>query len=119
MKRLPSSVEVALFRIVQEAIINITRHANARNVYVELEAAESALVISIEDDGDGFDIHDVMRLPSENGRGLGIMGMKERASLVEARLDIFSLPGRGTRLSVEIPLTQDAEDLENTYADAR
>jgi two-component system sensor histidine kinase UhpB len=115
-KRLPSSVEVALFRILQEAIINITRHANAQNVYVALQAAESALLISIEDDGDGFDIHDVMRLPSENGRGLGIMGMKERASLVEARLDIFSLPGKGTRLCVEIPLTQAVDDTETACA---
>ncbi len=118
-RRLPSTVEVTLFRILQEAVINIARHANAENVFVTVDAGDSSLVILVEDDGEGFDPHEVMRFPSENGRGLGIMGMKERASLVRGRLQIFSMPGEGTRLCVQIPLRPEVGYVKNTCVDSR
>jgi signal transduction histidine kinase len=104
-RRLPPEVEITLFRIVQESIINIERHANAENVFVALSDKKSFIEISIEDDGDGFDVHEVMKHPLENGRGLGIIGMKERASLLDGKFHIYSRPGEGTRVCVKIPLT--------------
>ncbi len=103
-RRLSPTVEITVFRILQEAIVNIARHANAKNVSIVLAEEESSLLITVEDDGEGFDFHELIRSPSDNGRGLGILGMKERASLIEGRLQIISLPGNGTRISLEVPL---------------
>ncbi|MCK9419086.1 MAG: HAMP domain-containing protein [Nitrospirae bacterium] len=105
-KRLPPAVEITLFRILQEAIINASRHANAENVFVVLDAKEHAVHITVEDDGDGFDVDSLMSRPIENAKGLGIIGMKERASLLDGRLMVYSMPGEGTRVCMEIPLTE-------------
>jgi signal transduction histidine kinase len=107
--RLPSTVEITLFRILQETIINITRHANAANVFVVMDAKESHLDITIEDDGDGFDIDELMRHPIKDAKGLGIIGMKERAALLDGRLYIHSMPGEGTRVCIQIPLKDGVE----------
>jgi signal transduction histidine kinase len=107
-KRLPPTVEISVFRILQEAIVNIARHAHAKHVSVTVDARKSSLLITVEDDGRGFDYQELIRTPSENGRGLGILGMKERASLVEGRLQIVSLPGTGTKLSLDVPLEAEA-----------
>ncbi len=103
-RRLPPEVEITLFRILQEAIINIARHANAKNVFVTLDAGDFYLLIIIEDDGDGFTIDELMSHPIEGGRGLGIIGMKERALLIDGILQIYSLPGQGTKVCMQIPL---------------
>jgi signal transduction histidine kinase len=102
--RLPSEVEITLFRILQEAIINVSRHANAENVFVVLDAKESRVHITVEDDGDGFDVDRLLSRPIENAKGLGIIGMKERAGLLDGRLMVYSTPGEGTRVCMEIPL---------------
>ncbi len=107
--RLPAAVEITLFRILQETIINITRHANASNVFVVLDAKETHLDITIEDDGDGFDIDELMRHPIKDAKGLGIIGMKERAALLDGRLYIHSMPGEGTRVCIQIPLKDGVE----------
>ena len=110
-RRLPSEVEIILFRILQEAIINIERHANAENVFVSLDVGESFIEILVEDDGCGFDVDQLMSHPVEGGRGLGIIGMKERASLLGGKLFIHSMPSWGTRVCMQIPLNGRLEDV--------
>ncbi len=102
-RRLPPQFETALFRVVQEAITNIARHAEARNVVLSVEYADSILTIEIEDDGKGFDV-EAIRLQSDGGRGLGLMGMEERITLLGGKLHIESQPGRGTHITVEVPI---------------
>lgn len=103
-KRFATRVEITLFRIAQESIINIARHAEAKNVLITLAADERSVSICIEDDGRGFDAQEILKHPVETRRGLGILGMMERASLMEGKLVVHSVPGEGTRLSVRVPL---------------
>ena len=102
-KRLPPEVEIALFRIVQEALTNVARHAEARSVAVLLEQREASAMLIVEDDGKGFDVALVMDSRPDEGN-LGIHGMRERASLLGGTLTIESTPGRGTTVFVRIPL---------------
>ena len=101
-KRLPPEVEIALFRIVQEAIVNVSRHAHAESVYVSLEFKENKVCVQIEDDGAGFDFSQGF-ISRGIGRGVGLLGMKERAELVGGTLTIDTRPRGGTRVLVEIP----------------
>ncbi len=110
-RRLSSEIEIILFRILQEAFINIKRHANAENVFVSLDVGRFFIEIVVEDDGCGFDIDKLMSRPIEGGRGLGIIGMKERALLLNGRLFIHSMPGWGTRVCMQIPLKGQVEDV--------
>ncbi|MBF0505958.1 MAG: HAMP domain-containing protein [Nitrospirae bacterium] len=110
-RRLSPEVEITLFRILQEAIINIKRHANAENVFVSLEVGDAFIEISVEDDGCGFDVDKLMGHPVEGGRGLGIIGMKERASLLGGNLFVYTKPGWGTRICMQIPLNGTVEDV--------
>jgi signal transduction histidine kinase len=102
-KRLPPQVEIAVFRIVQEAIANIARHSRAESAYISLEFKDESIVIQVEDDGIGFDLTQV----STSGSGkecVGLLGMKERAELLGGTLTIDTKPGRGTRVAMEIPI---------------
>ena len=103
-KRFDPRVEIALFRILQESIVNIARHSEAGNVFVILKTEKDSVVVDIEDDGEGFDVHSVLRHTSDGGRGLGLLGMKERASLLDGKLQVCSSPGSGTKVSLRIPL---------------
>ncbi|MBA4374440.1 MAG: hypothetical protein C0402_16445 [Thermodesulfovibrio sp.] len=96
-------VEIELFRIIQEAIVNISKHAGAENVFVLLEIRQSDLVIEIEDDGCGFD-PDAAYLSDTSTRGLGLLGMKERAAFLNWDLRIRSTPQQGTRVCLSVPL---------------
>lgn len=101
-KRLPSEVETIVYRIVQEAITNIIRHAQPKNVNITLSFRDTHSLLTIEDDGVGFSLAEADR----NGDGRvrhGLLGMKERAALIGANLTIISRPGRGTRIVCEIP----------------
>jgi signal transduction histidine kinase len=102
-KRLPSRVETALYRIAQQALVNVARHAHAQSVGVLLEDRGSGVVLIVEDDGTGFDVEEVMgsHVLQTN---LGLYGMRERASLLGGSLTIESTPGEGTSVFVEIPL---------------
>ncbi len=104
-KRFPARIETLFFRIVQESVINIARHAEARNVFVTLTADETSLSVCVEDDGRGFDVQELLSHPAEDRRGLGIVGMMERASLLGGKLAMHSVPGEGTRISVRVPLS--------------
>lgn len=97
--------ELRIFRLVQEAIINIYKHARASNVYVSMSCDTSRLRIEIVDDGVGFDVRRLFReAAAGEDSSFGLLGMTERVAHLEGRLDIDSEPGKGTRITVEIPL---------------
>jgi signal transduction histidine kinase len=95
--RLPSEVETALYRVVQESLTNIVKHAKARNVSVSLARRGSAVAAVIEDDGAGFDQR------TTRPEGIGLLGMRERLALLDGRLEIESRPGAGTTIVAEVP----------------
>lgn len=97
--RLGADAQLALYRIVQEALSNVVRHASARRASVRIETEAGRLQVVVEDDGEGF-VHD----GSQPGRGLGLMGMRERARNAGGEIEIDSRPGEGTRVTVEIPI---------------
>jgi signal transduction histidine kinase len=100
-ERLPDSIETALYRIVQEALTNVARHAQARSVSVLVERRTQNVVAVIEDDGLGFDTGLI------HGEGhLGLAGIRERAELLDGSLTIESNPGSGTSLYIQLPLAQ-------------
>jgi two-component system, NarL family, sensor histidine kinase UhpB len=98
---LPPEAELATYRIVQEALSNVVRHARATHVAVEILRAGDRLVVTVEDDGRGFDPDNVI---ATEGGGLGLFGMKERAGYIGGRVEVASTPGAGTRVRAEIPL---------------
>src|SRR5712664_3985099 len=103
--RLPGAVETALYRTVQEGLTNAVKHAKARNVWIRAWKERDALCCSIRDDGAGFDPRDVQTEPSR--KGLGLIAMRERMSAIGGTLRVESCPGRGTELSVRVPLEVD------------
>ena len=102
--RLPPELQVTLFRIFQEVTSNIARHARARNVSITMRNDEKAFSMSIEDDGTGFDTESIFE-NTLTGRGLGILGMKERAAQVNGTLTVHSKPNQGTTVLCTVPLT--------------
>lgn len=108
-RRLPPEIETALFRTFQEGLHNIARHAQAQSVQLTLTAPNGYFEGTLSDDGCGFDMNSIR--PTENSpRGLGLMGMQERIAHCGGTLEIQSRPGRGTRLSVRVPLPKAAHD---------
>jgi two-component system, NarL family, sensor histidine kinase UhpB len=101
-RRLPPQIELVLYRVVQEALTNVAKHANASSIRVELSRDVDEVVASVVDDGDGFQVEDMMR---SRERGLGLFGMQERLALVRGQLDIDSAPGNGTRVNARVPLS--------------
>lgn len=98
-RRLPRDIELALYRVGQEALTNVAWHAKATTVRVALDRGAQAVTLSVDDDGQGFD-------PSQTAarRGLGLSGMRERLGLVGGDLRIDAAPGRGARLRASVPL---------------
>jgi signal transduction histidine kinase len=90
-------LETALYRIVQEALTNALRHGGARRASVEIEEDETAVRITIRDDGEGFD-------PTVKAAGFGLVGMRERAELLDGTLQVESEPGRGTTVRAVLPV---------------
>ncbi len=103
-RRLPSEVETALFRIAQEALTNVVKHADARHVNVALSVEVERATLEIADDGVGFVATQVFAPDDDSGRGLGLLGMRERAELLGGRWEAESCVGEGTRVRVEIPI---------------
>ncbi len=95
--RLPAETETALYRIVQEALTNVIKHAQAGTVSVVLTRKGDRVVAVIEDDGRGFDAEDM------RDERLGLLGMRERIALVDGQLSVESRPGDGTTIAVEVP----------------
>ena len=100
--RLPREVETVLFRIVQEALTNVARHAEARHVRVHLARRDGQVRATIEDDGRGFR-PELIAWDGISTRGLGLLGMQERAALVDGHCEVQSAPGEGTRVVVTVP----------------
>ncbi len=94
-----------LFRVIQEAVYNIVKHAEARSVDVSLHFTKSSIVINIRDDGKGFEVEEAVNT-KDRPRGLGLIGMMERVELAKGTMNIRSKPGTGTEIKIEIPLDQ-------------
>ncbi len=101
-RRLPHQVETAIFRITQEAFNNMLKHAAASRARVAVEVNSREVTVTVEDNGKGFNPATVP--VSRSGRGLGLMGMRERAELLGGLLEIDSVLGRGTRVHGVLPL---------------
>jgi signal transduction histidine kinase len=98
-ERLPEAVETTLYRIVQEALTNVTKHAEARRLSITLTRKNGSIVAIVEDDGKGFDP------AAAESDGLGLLGMRERLALVGGKLRIEAAAGAGTTIAAEVPVT--------------
>lgn len=103
-RRFAADAEVAAFRIVQEALNNLGTHARAGRAEISLDFDPQQVTVEIRDDGIGFDLAAIERLPRAH---LGLMGMHERAESVGGMLAVWSQPGAGTRVALRLPLAQD------------
>jgi PAS domain S-box-containing protein len=102
-ERLSAEMETALYRVVQEALTNVARHAQANRVCVRLERKESTVRALIEDDGQGFDVEKITGRQA-SARGVGLLGVQERVTSLGGNFNVQSGPGEGTRLTIEIPV---------------
>jgi signal transduction histidine kinase len=107
-RRLPPAVEATAFRVAQEAITNVARHASATAVTVSLRLKDGTLTVAVEDNGVGFD--PAQTLGRREGRRVGLLGMQERAGLIGGTLGIIATPGHGTRVVLTVPVEEDARD---------
>jgi signal transduction histidine kinase len=101
-RRLPPDREINLYRVAQEALNNVVRHAQAQRVVVEVSVRDGDATVEVHDDGRGFALEDVLARRGE--RGLGLLGMQERVDALGGQLSIESSPGAGTRVRVTVPI---------------
>jgi len=104
-EQLPLRIEAELFRVAQEALTNVRKHAHASEVELALRRRGSTLTLSVRDDGRGF----APRSRRSDGLRHGIVGMRERAKLLGGRLEISSAPGQGSRIVARVPITVEAD----------
>jgi len=97
VEELPGRIEAGVYRIAQEALNNAARHSGAKRVAVSLSRSDDRLRLTVEDDGQGFE-------PGAATTGFGLIGMRERARLLGGTLEVDSLPNRGTRILLDIPV---------------
>jgi signal transduction histidine kinase len=102
-QRLPAVLETTCFRVTQEAVTNVVRHAAARQIRVELRRQGDMLRLAIQDDGVGFDVRSVGE-QALHGTSLGLRGMQERVLLAGGRINIQSAPAQGTQITACFPL---------------
>lgn len=105
--RMPSAMEAAIYRLVQEAFSNALKHANATHVLLEINYQPSHISLLISDNGIGFNSEIIEEAASRNEH-FGLVGMRERVELIEGRMDIDSNPGRGTKIIIDIPTTAES-----------
>ncbi|MGA2489893.1 MAG: GAF domain-containing sensor histidine kinase, partial [Anaerolineales bacterium] len=98
-KQLPISIEEELYRIVQEGLNNVVKHAQAKNVRISVKYSETSVCLELWDDGTGFDL-----LSARESGGMGLRGIEERAQRIGGGLAIESSPGAGTKLTITVPL---------------
>ncbi|GAB1722587.1 MAG: putative Histidine kinase [Nitrospira sp.] len=101
-KAIPQTVSTCLYRIAQECLANIVKHAQASQACVSLASTADGITLTVQDDGVGFDTQQVV----DNPRGLGLVSMAERVRLVHGSVTIDSIPQQGTRLSIHVPRTE-------------
>jgi PAS domain S-box-containing protein len=104
--RLPFSIETTLYRIMQEVLTNVAKHAAARQVTITVDQEPTCVQMIIKDDGQGFNVQETMRTPG-SCKGIGLHSMQERATLLNGTLKVDSTPGHGTTIIVRIPLPKD------------
>ena len=109
VRRLPPKLETTLFRVIQEAVSNIARHAYAKSVDVALHFKKGTIAVRVRDDGEGFDVEEAIS-SKDRPRGLGLLGMKERVELMNGTWSIRSRPGSGTEVDIEIPINYEASN---------
>jgi PAS domain S-box-containing protein len=102
-ERLPESLEVVLYRIVQSALTNTVRHAQAKQVDLRIWLEEESIRMELQDDGVGFDVRQAIE-EANRGMTMGLLSMMERAELLGGQVEIESEPGRGTRIKCHLPL---------------
>jgi signal transduction histidine kinase len=107
-QRLPSSIEIALYRLAQEALTNILKHAQATSVSLIVERRMDMVQMIVEDNGAGFDVMAAQRSAHTEQR-LGLVGMNERVAQLSGTLTSESTPGRGTTVFVRMPLGDDRQ----------
>jgi signal transduction histidine kinase len=111
---LKPDVETTIFRIVQESLTNVARHAAARSVFVQMDFGDDGVRLSVKDDGRGFDVARALAGrpgPEEDGRAAwGLLGIQERASLIGGAAEFVSTPGQGATVRVTIPQPFREED---------
>lgn len=110
-RRIPTEFEIVIYRIVQESLTNVLKHAAARHVSVILERRGGQIVLIVEDDGRGFDPEALEQHPGAERR-LGLLGMEERVALVGGTFTVESTPGSGTTLFVRIPIEANQDEGE-------
>lgn len=118
-ERLPAETETTLYRIIQEALTNVAKYSQARNVSILLEIKADSVNLIVEDDGIGFDQEGLRQESLFNGqKQLGLAGMQERAALLDGSFEIESQPGQGTAIYVRLPLERRGYlEPENPIAD--
>jgi signal transduction histidine kinase len=109
--RLPSEYGTVLFRIAQEALTNIAKHAHASQINVKLQFQPTRIDLSIEDNGRGFDPAKILWDDGGQYTGWGLLGIQERALLLGGQCNLDSAPGQGTRVQVSVPLTTEVKDV--------
>ena len=107
---LPAEVKIACFRVAQEAMTNVSRHARAKQMWIKLFQSEEEVRLDIRDDGIGFDLA-VARQRAMRGRSIGILGMRERVELIGGLFIMESAPGKGTTIRVRFNLKVRAEKM--------
>lgn len=111
-EEIKSVISLAVFRIVQEALNNVLKHAQAKRVSILLEHVNKKLNIIIVDNGVGFNTDDVKVIEPESTGGFGLFSMKERVALLEGEVNIVSQVGIGTKIKIHIPLMDEGEDTQ-------
>lgn len=109
--RMIDELETALYRITQEALTNATKHGHATRIVIEIREDPTTVHLTVRDDGNGFD-------PDAQSDGFGLLGMRERTELLGGELQVNSTPGKGTTLSVRLPVCRRAEDTTGTRTKA-
>ena len=104
VKRFAPDIETAVYRIVQEALTNVARHARTSQATVRLWVDDSQLYVQVEDEGVGFDTEATLETMLTSGSSFGLEGIRERVLLLEGQLTVEAMPGQGTRLTAELPL---------------
>jgi signal transduction histidine kinase len=103
-RRMPPAIEVLLFRVTQEALTNMVKHAQARTARVELTQTDTHATLTIDDDGVGFDVEALRRRPRPSG--VGLLGMRERVAYHRGWMEVRSRPCEGVRITLSIPIAE-------------
>ena len=104
-------ISITMFRILQECLLNVTQHAKAAHVFVSVTLGPDEVVVTVEDDGCGFNVDRMNRRRGCENKGLGVLGMVERAHLVGGKVEITAAPGEGTTVVVRIPNAPDTASI--------